>query len=110
MMENEPSITETTGRPLARQILYAKGRLSLVKMYLYDLENGIVSIPKSQWIQSIEKILAECEPIIPVETAAMSERAAPFITRKAPLAPPEPVAPPTDGAPANVFRGQVVEN
>lgn len=109
-MEKESTATEPTERPVERQILYAKGRLSLAKMYIKDLENGIVSIPKGQWIGFIEKILAECEPIIPVETAAMSERAAPFITRKAPVAPPESVAPPTDGAPANVFRGQVVEN
>lgn len=82
-------------------------------MYIRDLENKIQSIDLWEWIGFIEKILAECEPIIPVETAAMSERAAPFITRKAPVAPPEPVAPaeqPPDAAPANVFRGQVVEN
>ena len=103
-MENE--------RYTVGEILYAKGRLSLVKMYLYDLENGIQSINKKQWIGFIEKILAECEPVIPVETATMRERAAPFISQPTPAAPPPPPVPadqPADTAPANVFRGQAVD-
>lgn len=90
-------------RTIERQILYARGRLSLAKMYLYDLENGI-NCPKAVWVGFVEKICAECSPLLPDESATIMARVAPFQAQPKPAPTEKPVE-----APANVFRGQAIE-
>ena len=74
-----------------RQVLMARGRLSLARMYMRDItghadfgrmvdnRGSAFNCSKARWIEFVQRICEEYQAILPVETRDLIERLTPFV-------------------------------